>query len=207
MKVKYLSTIAVISILGFGAIAGCANPCAGQTKPSETEATEEVNPCASKSNPCASKTNPCASKENPCASKANPCAGKTTSQAIPEGSFFTEDGVAIRGTDPVAYFLENQPVAGSSEFAYEWGGATWHFASAANRDRFAADPTAYAPQYGGYCAWAVAQGSLAPTDPNAWKIVDGKLYLNVNRRIQQKWEKDIPGNIAKADQNWPGVLS
>jgi YHS domain-containing protein len=200
MKVKYLSTLAVVSILGFGAIAGCANPCAAKTKTNETEATEEVNPCASKTNPCASKANPCASKENP-------CAGKTTSQAVPEGSFFVEDGVAIRGTDPVAYFLENQPVAGSPAFAYEWGGATWHFASAENRDRFAADPTAYAPQYGGYCAWAVAQGYTAPIDPNAWQIVDGKLYLNFNRRIQQKWEKDIPGNVAKADKNWPGVLS
>jgi YHS domain-containing protein len=189
MKVKYLSTLAVVSILGFGVVAGCANPCAAKTKPEGTEATEEVNPCASKANPCASK--------------ANPCAGKTTSQT----DIFTENGVAIRGTDPVAYFQEGQPVAGRPEFAHEWSGVTWHFASAENRDRFADDPEAYTPQYGGYCAWAVAQGYTAETDPNAWKIVDGKLYLNFDRRIQQKWEKDIPGFITKANENWAKGLS
>jgi len=114
--------------------------------------------------------------------------------------------VAIKGTDPVAYFTEGQPLPGRAEFEYEWQRATWRFASAENRDLFANNPEQYAPEYGGYCAWAVSQGYTAPIDPNAWKIVDGKLYLNFNRRIQQRWEKDIPGHIAQANQNWPQVL-
>ena len=119
-------------------------------------------------------------------------------------SFF---GTAIDGTDPVAYFTENKPVKGSSDFAHEWNGATFHFASAENRDLFAANPEKYAPQYGGYCAWAVSQGYTASTDPEAWKIVDGKLYLNYSKSVQQTWEQDIPGNIAAGDGNWPKVLN
>ncbi len=115
-------------------------------------------------------------------------------------------GTAIDGTDPVAYFTEGRPVEGSSDFTHEWNGATWRFASAENRDLFAADPEKYAPQYGGYCAWAVSQGYTASTDPTAWKIVDGKLYLNYNASVQSKWEKDVPGFIASADGNWPKVL-
>ena len=119
-------------------------------------------------------------------------------------SFF---GTAIDGTDPVAYFTEGKPVEGSSDFAHEWNGAKWLFATAENRDLFAADPEKYAPQYGGYCAWAVAQGYTASTDPEAWRIVDGKLYLNYNKDVQSKWEADIPGHIADADGNWPTVLN
>lgn len=115
-------------------------------------------------------------------------------------------GTAIDGTDPVAYFTEGRPVEGSADFTYEWNGATWRFASAGNRDRFAAAPEKYAPQYGGYCAWAVAQGYTASTDPEAWKIVDGKLYLNYDKGVQAKWEADIPGFIKSADGNWPKVL-
>lgn len=118
---------------------------------------------------------------------------------------FTSWGVAIRGTDPVAYFTEGRPVEGSSKFTTKWNGATWHFASAENRDKFIASPETYAPQYGGYCAWAVAQGSTASTDPDAWRIVDGKLYLNYSLDVQKQWEQDIPGNIVKADKNWPGL--
>jgi YHS domain-containing protein len=112
-------------------------------------------------------------------------------------------GVAIEGTDPVAYFEEGRPVAGSS--AFEWMGATWRFATAENRDRFGADPEKYAPQYGGYCAWAVSQGYTAKIDPAAWRIVDGKLYLNYSKDVQTQWSGDIPGNIAKADVNWPQI--
>jgi YHS domain-containing protein len=112
---------------------------------------------------------------------------------------------AIEGYDPVAYFTDDAPRRGDSAHALTWNGAVWHFASAANRDAFAADPAAYAPQYGGNCAWAVAEGYLAPIDPDAWAIVDGKLYLNANRRIQRRWERDIPGFIARADANWPGL--
>lgn len=115
-------------------------------------------------------------------------------------------GVAINGYDPVAYFEEGAPVEGSSDFEHEWNGAAWRFANAENRDRFAADPEAYAPQYGGYCAWAVSQGYTASTDPAAWKIVDGKLYLNYSADVQKRWQSDEAGNIAKADANWPRVL-
>jgi len=116
---------------------------------------------------------------------------------------FAESGIAVRGTDVVAYFTVGRPVAGRAEFAHAWRGATWRFASAANRDLFAADPERYAPAYGGYCAWAVAQGYTAPIDPRAWKIVDGRLFLNFSASVQRDWEKDIPGNITKADANWP----
>ncbi len=117
--------------------------------------------------------------------------------------FVDNRGVAIRGTDPVAYFNQGGPVRGKSELAYRWNGATWHFSSAENRDLFAANPERYAPQYGGFCAWAVSQGYTAPIDPSAWKIVDGKLYLNFNQQIQRRWERDIPGNIGRANSNWP----
>ena len=119
--------------------------------------------------------------------------------------WFNRNGAAIRGFDPVAYFTEAKPVRGRSEFFLEWRGATWEFASAANRDAFAAEPERYAPQYGGYCAWAVSQGYTASTDPAAWRIVDGKLYLNYSRGVQKRWAQDVPGNIAKADQNWPSL--
>jgi len=127
----------------------------------------------------------------------------TVSETLP--AVYVEDEVAIAGADPVAYFTDGAYVPGSAEFAHEWSGATWHFASAENRDEFASNPTQYAPQYGGFCAWAVSQGYTAAVDPEAWKIVDGKLYLNYDQSIQARWEKDIPGNIAKADSNWPSV--
>lgn len=118
---------------------------------------------------------------------------------------FTRRGLAIRGYDPVAYFTDGKPVKGKAEFTSEHEGAVWRFASAANRDAFAADPLRYAPQYGGYCAWAVSEGYTASTDPDAWKIVDDKLYLNYSRSVQRRWERDIPGRIAKADTNWPQI--
>lgn len=120
---------------------------------------------------------------------------------------YAEDGVAIDGTDPVAYFTQSQPVAGSPDITHDWNGATWRFSTPANRDAFAADPDRYAPQFGGYCAWAVSQGYTASTTPKAWRIVDDKLYLNYSRRIQRRWERDIPGHIAAGETNWPQVLN
>jgi YHS domain-containing protein len=114
-------------------------------------------------------------------------------------------GTAIEGYDPVAYFEEGKPVEGDSDYTHEWMGATWYFASAANRDLFAADPQKYAPQYGGYCAWAVANGYTAKIDPQAWAVVDDKLYLNYSLEVQKQWQQDVPGNITKADGNWPGI--
>ncbi len=102
----------------------------------------------------------------------------------------------------VAYFEEGRPVEGSSEFETEWQGATWKFSSAENLAKFKADPEAYAPQYGGYCAWAMARSYFASADPDNWAIVDGKLYLNYNDDVQSKWEADIPGFIEKADVKW-----
>lgn len=115
-------------------------------------------------------------------------------------------GVAIKGYDPVAYFTAAKPVKGESGFTFDWNGATWRFASAAHRDTFKAAPEKYAPQFGGYCAWAVSQGYTAGIDPAAWKIVNGKLYLNYSPEVQKKWERDVPGNIAKAEVNWPKLL-
>lgn len=121
-------------------------------------------------------------------------------------AIYAEGGVAVDGTDVVAYFTEGRPVPGDPAFAHRWAGVDWHFSSAANRDTFAADPEAYAPQYGGFCAWAVADGYTASTTPDAWAIVDGKLYLNYSNRIQRRWERDVPGFIAAADANWPTIL-
>ncbi len=126
-------------------------------------------------------------------------------QAETQG-IYANDGIAIDGTDAVAYFRESRPVAGNPLIAYEWNGAVWHFASEENRAAFVADPEAFAPQYGGYCAYAVSEGYTASTVPEAWRIVDGKLYLNFSRRIQRRWERDIPGRIVAGNANWPGVL-
>ena len=114
-------------------------------------------------------------------------------------------GLAIDGYDPVAYFTEGKPVRGTSEFSFEFGGARYRFASAANRDLFAKDPAKYAPQYGAFCAYAVSRGYTADTDPLAWKIVDGRLYLNYNASAQKKWEEDLAVNIKKGDANWPAL--
>jgi len=116
-------------------------------------------------------------------------------------------GVAIDGYDPVAYFTQGEPVKGESAHAYDWNGAEWRFASAEHLEMFKAAPEKYAPAYGGYCAWAVSQGYTASIDPEAWKIVDGALYLNYDRKIQQRWEGDIPGFIEAADANWPKIKS
>jgi len=114
--------------------------------------------------------------------------------------------VAVGGYDPVAYFKDGKPTPGKADVTYTWKGATWRFASTANRDAFREQPEKYAPQYGGYCAYAVSQGATAKGDPRVWKVVDGKLYLNLSSSVQRLWERDIPGYIKKADRNWPGVL-
>jgi len=107
----------------------------------------------------------------------------------------------------VAYFLDGAPSKGSTEITHYWHNATWRFAHAENRDLFAANPEKYAPQYGGYCAYGVSQGATVSFDPNAWTIIDDKLYLNLSKKIQKKWEKDIPGYIEVADNKWPGILA
>ena len=115
-------------------------------------------------------------------------------------------GLALRGYDAVAYFREGAAVEGSAEFVRQWNGARWLFKSAENRDAFAGMPQAYAPQYGGYCSYAVAHAYTADADPRAWKVVDGKLYLNYNEDVRRLWEQDIPGFLRKSEQNWPQFL-
>ncbi len=116
-------------------------------------------------------------------------------------------GLAIEGYDAVAYFENGEPQKGSKKHVAEWNGATWRFATAAHRELFEAQPEKYAPQYGGYCAYAVSQGKTAGIDPDSWTILDGKLYLNYNKKIQTKWEADTPGYIRSADLAWPKLLA
>ena len=111
-------------------------------------------------------------------------------------------GLAIKGYDAVAYFKLGKAVKGSESFSFPWHDMTWHFSSAEHRDLFAADPEKYAPRYDGYCAWAMTESRLAITDPEVWKIVDGKLYLNCSQAAYEKWSRDIPGHIKKADAIW-----
>ncbi len=110
--------------------------------------------------------------------------------------------VAIKGYDAVAYFTAGKALKGSETFSFPWHDLTWYFFSKENKDLFAASPDKYAPQYDGYCAWALTESRKARTDPEVWKIVDGKLYLNCSAAAYEKWSKDIPGNIKKADANW-----
>ena len=115
-------------------------------------------------------------------------------------------GRAIRGYDTVAYFSGGEPQAGLAAYSHDWNGAVWLFASAAHRDAFKADPERYAPQFGGYCAYAISKGHAVEARPKVWSIVDGKLYLNLGPGAQQKWRADVPGNIARAVNNWPDAL-
>ncbi|WP_026959737.1 YHS domain-containing (seleno)protein [Aliagarivorans taiwanensis] len=113
---------------------------------------------------------------------------------------------AIRGYDPVAYFTQQAAVKGSKQYTLEWQGADWLFSSAENLAAFEAEPERYAPQYGGYCAYALANDELAPIDPEQFTIVDGKLYLNYSAKIQQRWLKNRDEYISDADGHWPTVL-
>jgi YHS domain-containing protein len=118
-----------------------------------------------------------------------------------------DKGVAIKGYDAVAYFTDSKPVEGKSDIAYKWKGAKWHFISAEHRDMFKADPEKYAPQYGGFCAFGVCKKNAKfPTDPTAWKIIEGKLYLNYNQQTQDAWTKSLlPGTITNGDVNWQSL--
>ena len=118
--------------------------------------------------------------------------------------YTTSDG-AIHGYDAVAYLKDSKAVKGDAKFAYTWKDAKWLFSSQQNLDLFKASPDKYAPQYGGYCAYGTSQGHKAPTDPQAWTVVDGKLYLNYNTEVLGMWRKDKPGYIQKADKNWPAI--
>ena len=120
--------------------------------------------------------------------------------------FNNDRGLGAKGYDVVAYFTDGKPVKGDPQFMLEHGGVKWQFASAEHRDLFKADPAKYAPQYGGYCAYGVAVGGLYDVRPDdSWSVVDGKLYLNKDPGVKQTWLKDVPGNISKAETNWPKI--
>jgi len=137
----------------------------------------------------------------------------TVPAALPAASkpapavYVASDGLAVEGYDVTAYFIQGKAVRGSAKHELMLQGATWRFASADSKARFQANPKAYAPQFGGYCAWAVSQGYIAPGDPEQWKIVDGKLYLNFNARAKELWEADQADAIRRGHANWPTVLT
>jgi len=129
----------------------------------------------------------------------------TGSGAALAGDFFEKDGAALRGYDPVAYFTAAEPRKGLPTLSYEYKGSTFYFSSEENRRAFRQDPEKYAPQFGGYCAYGTAQGYKVSTQPDAFSIVDNKLYLNHNLDVRTIWQKDVPGNIERAEKNWPEV--
>ena len=115
---------------------------------------------------------------------------------------FSNKAGAIKGYDPVAYFTDAKPIKGKAEIVFQWNDATWHFANEDNKQKFAKNPTQYAPQYGGYCAYGLAKGYKVKIEPEAWAIEQGKLYLNYDKSVQQDWDKDRKGYIQKANENW-----
>ncbi|MBX7172378.1 MAG: YHS domain-containing protein [Pyrinomonadaceae bacterium] len=112
------------------------------------------------------------------------------------------ENIAIKGYDTVAYFADNGAVKGNPQYEFVWNGAKWFFSSKQNMEKFQANPDQYAPQFGGYCSWAVSHGYTADGDPEAWKVVDGKLYLNYNQKVKEKWEAEQPKLIEDGKKNW-----
>ena len=125
------------------------------------------------------------------------------SQQAPVDELDNDHGLVLRGYDSVAYFLDGRPIEGEPAINYRWHGATWRFASTEHRNAFAADPTRYAPQFGGYCAYAVSRGTTADGDPQQWAVADGKLYVNNNALAMTLWNRDRAGNIQAGVINWP----
>ena len=125
--------------------------------------------------------------------------------AAPE--IFATGSVAIHGYDPVGYFDQSAPVEGSDRYQLKWMGAVWRFASSENMYAFEMNPHRFAPRYGGYCAYAMAQGAVATTVPEAWTVHEGRLYLNFSTGVRQIWQQDIPGHVASANGPWPDALN
>ena len=117
-----------------------------------------------------------------------------------------KNGVGIKGYDPVAYFTQNQPVQGNPQFQSTHNGVKYYFASQANKAAFDANPSKYEPQFGGFCAYAASRGHTAKVEPDAFQVVDGRLLLQYDRSIRDKFNQDTQGNLKKADQNWPGIV-
>ena len=113
--------------------------------------------------------------------------------------------VAIKGYDPVAYFTQQRPIKGSEKISHEWLGAVWNFSSEKHKNLFSEDPVKYAPQYGGHCADGIAYGEITRNiDPEAWRIIEGKLYLNYDPGSATELE-EVEGQLAKSVKNWPGI--
>jgi YHS domain-containing protein len=123
----------------------------------------------------------------------------------PVNTLGSPDGLAIRGYDPVAYFRDGGPRQGKPEFSVSHGGAIWRFASAEHRALFEADPTRYLPAYGGFCAYGTSRGYLVKIEPEAWSIVEGKLYLNYDLGVRETWARRTKTYIARAEGNWPSL--
>jgi YHS domain-containing protein len=117
-----------------------------------------------------------------------------------------KSGVALQGYDPVAYFTESKPVKGRAEFTSAYRGATYYFASAEDKARFDQDPAKYEPAYGGFCAYGVSRNKLVEIDPAAFQIVEGRLLLQYSKGVRNDFNKDVPGNLAKANANWPVLV-
>ena len=122
-----------------------------------------------------------------------------------KSAVFVSDNAAIHGYDAVAYFKESKPVKGTKEFSLDWNNATWYFSNKENMESFKKAPEKYAPQYGGYCAYGTSEGHKAPTEPDAWAIVNGKLYFNYNKDVQTMWLKDKEERIKTADKKWVDI--
>lgn len=116
------------------------------------------------------------------------------------------NGVAIQGYDPVAFFTDNRPVKGNPQFQSDYRGAKYYFASAEHKAAFDKEPAKYEPQFGGYCAYGASQGHPAPIKIEAWQIVNGRLLMQYDLSVKDKFNKDQQGNLQKADQNWPGII-
>lgn len=134
-------------------------------------------------------------------------AGPALAEAGPPINTLAGDRLAIYGYDPVAYFVDGGPRLGRADLAADHGGAVWRFASEENRARFLADPQRYLPAFGGYCAYGVAHGYLVKIDPEAWAIIDGKLYLNYDTNVRAVWLKDVPRFNTAAQGNWPKLVA
>jgi hypothetical protein len=132
-------------------------------------------------------------------------AGAMTLRGQTPGSTNAANGIALQGYDAVAYVTLQKAVKGQRAYSHDWRGVRWQFASAANRAQFAASPESFAPQFGGFCAYGVSRGYAVDVDPDAFSVVDGKLYLNYSKRVQATWNQDRAGYIEKARQNWPKV--
>lgn len=144
-----------------------------------------------------------------CTTGPGSCVGTQSSAQTPAAKSLLnldKDGVAIQGYDPVAFFTDSKPIAGNPGIRSEYQGATYYFASADHKAAFDAAPAKYAPQFGGYCAYAASIDTISPIDPSFWEIVNGRLLLQHNQRAWDAWHKDAAGNLVKADTNWPGIV-